>query len=180
MKQFWGKLLVTLALFGPTALAAANAPHAVLQVKRGLWRFGDTTRVAGDTVFPDTMKTPPGDRAQRLADLRRMLSQPSGERECLTQASIEQRIFNAGKSCKLTIVSNTPRLLEVLTECHVKIGSFTQDTTQRLVMSSPTSVTMSTHSVSRQGGKTMTVDSTAVGHLVSAACGNVHMIEQIP
>ena len=180
MKQLQSALIVPLALIWSVALTSASAPHLLLQVKHGLWMFGDITKVTGDTVFPDTMKTLPGDRAQRLAEVRGMLSQPSRERECLTQASLEQRIFNAGENCKQTIVSNTPRLFERLTECQSKIGSFTQDTRQRLVISSSTNMTMSTHSVSTQRGKTMVVDAVETGHLANLNCGNVHTIEQLP
>lgn len=62
----------------------------------------------------------------------------------------------------------------------IPIGSFTQNTKETLLMSRQASVTKSIHSVSLQAGKTMTVESTERGHLVSADCGNVHTIEQLP
>jgi hypothetical protein len=135
--------------------------------------------VAGDTVFPDAVlaTVPPAQRAQHLAELRQMISQPSRERECITQAIFEQRLFGIEPSCKRIVATNTPSRLEVLTECRGDSGSVKQSKASKIVAGSSTNVISSFRAVSTQGVKTMTVDSVEIGRWVSSNCGNVHGIQ---
>jgi hypothetical protein len=176
-------------LAAATALAAARISpspsppklHAALQIKPGLWEFNDRAKVAGDTVFRDALVAgiPAAQRAQHLAELRQMISQPSRERECINQTTFEQRLFGIEASCKRTIASNTAGRFELVTECRGESGGVKQYKTARILATSPTSVTTSFHAVSTQASKTMTVDSVENGHWVGSNCGNVHGIEQL-
>ena len=169
-----------------TALLTAAAPppakvHAALHIKPGLWEFEDRARVTGDSVFADALVAgiPPAQRAQHLAQLRQMIAQPGRERECISQATFEQRVFLTETGCKRTIVSNTAKRLEVVTQCRAQDGALTQIKNGRVLATSPTSAMTSFHAVSTRGRKTMTVDSLETGHWVSASCGNVHGIQQL-
>jgi hypothetical protein len=183
-----GLLLVAL-LAATAAIAAANPQpsassgrlHSALQIKPGLWQFDDSAKVAGEAVFPDAVLAgvPEGQRAQHLAELRQMISRPSRERECITQAIFEQRLFAIETSCKRTVQSNTPARLEIQTECEDVSGSLKQHKTAQILATSSTSVTTSFHAVNSRAGKSMTIDSVENGHWLSSNCGNVHGIEQL-
>lgn len=159
--------------------APAPNPHVLLQIKAGLWEFNDSTKVAGDTVFPEAMLAgvPAAQRTQRLAQLRQMIAQPGRERECITQAAFEKRLFGLETGCKRTIVSNTPARIEIVTECEGESAGLRQDKKAKILATSPTAATMSFHAVSTQNGKTMTVDSVQNGRWLSSSCGNVHVIQ---
>jgi hypothetical protein len=165
-----------------TALVSAappEKPRVLLQIKPGLWEFDESTKVAGDSVFPDAMLAgvPAAQQARRLAQLRQMIAQPGRERECITQAVFEQRLFGIEAGCKRTVVSNTSGRIEIASECHGESGGLTQDKKAKILATSPTVATMSFHAVSTQNGKTMTVDSVQNGRWVSSSCGNVHGIQ---
>ena len=172
------------ALIAGSALAAAplissgNA-HSALHIKPGLWEFNDTSKVVGDTVFPDAVvaRVPEAQRAQHLAELRQMVSQPSRERECITQATFEQRVFGTESSCKRTISSNTAGRLQVDIECRNESGGLRQSKAAKILATSGVSVITSFHAVSTRAGKTMTVDSVENGHWIASNCGNVHGIQ---
>jgi hypothetical protein len=161
---------------------AAAKPHLLLQIKPGLWQFDTRASVSGDTVVPDALlaSIPPGQRAQHLAELRRMLSQPSRERECISKAAFERRLFTLGNGCNQTIASNTATRIEVLTKCHAASGDFMEDSTSRLVASTPRSATTAMHAVSKSAGRTMIVNSVQSGRWISSDCGGVHGIEELP
>jgi hypothetical protein len=171
------------------ALAATDARpakpavkmHSALQIKPGLWEFYDTARVTGDTVFPDAVlaRVPAAQRARRLAELRQMISQPSRERECISQATFEQRVFGIQTGCSRTVASNRPGRLEIVTKCRDGSGGFEQSKSGKILATSGTSVTTSFHAVSSQAGKTMTVDSLERGQWVGSSCGNIHGIQQL-
>ena len=180
--------IVIAALAAGGALAASNsfpakpAPklHSALQIKPGLWEFYDAARVAGDTVFPDAVLAgvPAAQRARHLAELRQMIAQPSRERECISQATFEQRVFSLETGCSRTVASNTAGKLEIATECRGGSGTFEQYKGGKVLATSGTSVITSFHAVSTQGGKTMTVDSLERGHWVASSCGNISGIQQ--
>ena len=179
-----GAFAIFAALIAGGALVAATPPfsgktHSILHIKAGLWEFRDTSKVVGDTVFADAVvaRIPEGQRAQHLAELRRMISQPSRERECINQAIFEQRVFGAETGCKRAIMSNTADRLEVGIECQDESGALKQSKVAKILATSPVSVTTSFHAVSTRAGKTMTVDSVEYGHLISSNCGNVHGIQ---
>lgn len=177
-------IAVVAAAVGSSVVSApvpAVKLHSALQIKSGLWEFSDSATIAGDTVFPDAMLAgvPAGQRAERLAELRRMMSQPTRERECVSQAVFEQRLFSIGSGCRQTIGENTPGRLELLSECQSATGDFRQNSTSRVVASTSTAVTASMHAVSAQAGRTMTVDRIQNGHWISSSCGSVHGIQQL-
>lgn len=159
--------------------APAPNPHVLLQVKPGLWEFDDTATVSGDSVFPDAVLAgvPGSQRARRLAQLRQMIAQPGKERECITEAAFEQRLFGIETGCSRTIVSNNASRIEIVTECRAESGGLGQYKKARVLASSPASATMSFHAASTRNGKTMTVDSVENGHWVTSNCGNVHGIQ---
>src|SRR5579872_5615178 len=66
--------------------SSAGTLHAVLQIKPGLWEFNDISKVTGDTVISDAMlaRIPAAQQAEYLAETRKMMAQPSRERECIT------------------------------------------------------------------------------------------------
>jgi hypothetical protein len=175
-------------LIGGTGLAAADkasspptgAMHAKSQIKPGLWEFGDSAKVTGDTVFPDAVldQVPAAQRSQHLAALRQMISQPSRKRECITQAVFEQRLFGIETGCQRALVSNAAGRLEVLTQCHGAAGGLTQSKTMPILATSATGVPTAFQAVSTRAGKAMTVDSVEHGQRVSANCGDVHAIQQ--
>ena len=184
-----GGFIMVSALVGGGALAAADTlplqpalkMHSELRIKPGLWEFSDTAKVAGDTVFPDAVvaRVPAAQRAQHLAELRRMISQPSKERECINQAIFEQRIFGIETSCKRTIVSNTAGRLEIGTECRSESGGLKQYKIAKVLATSAASVISSFHAVSTRAGKTMTVDSVENGRWIGSNCGSVRGIQQL-
>ena len=106
-----------------------------------------------------------------------MLSRPSRERECLTQAVFEQRLSGIGTGCTRTVVSNTSSRLEISTQCHGAVGALTQSTTTHILATSATSATTLFHAVSTRAGHTMTTDSVERGRWISSNCGNVHGIQ---
>ena len=176
-------VLASVVIAVGSAVGSVPAPnsklHSVLQIRPGLWEFISTANVSGDTVFPETLlaRVPAGHRAGHLAELRRMMSQPSRERECISQAVFERQLFTAGSGCKQAAGPNTVSRLEVVTECQSQSGAFKQRSTSKAVASSPTAVTTSMHAVSMQSGKTMIVDSVQRGRWIGASCGNVRGIE---
>jgi hypothetical protein len=175
-------LLGLIAIMAMTAPAlCAGTAHIALQFKPGLWEFIETPKVTGDTVISDAMtaKMPPGQRAQFLAETRKMMAQPQTVRECMTQAKFDQRLFAAARpGCTQTIVSNIASRIEVQTKCR---GPGTQQgTDRRVVASSAINVTSAMHAVVAQHGKTMTVDTIETGRWLSAGCGGVKDIEVMP
>ena len=180
------RIAYPLVLSAAAAAVAAASPspaklHAAMHIKPGLWEFDDQAKVTGDSVFADALVAgvPPAQRAQHLAQLRQMIAQPGRERECMSQATFEQRVFLTETGCKRTVVSNAANRLDVVTQCRAQDGGLTQIKNGRVLATSPTSAIMSFHSVSTRGGKTMTVDSLENGRWVSASCGNVHGIQQL-
>ena len=181
--------LFVIAVVIAPALGAGNTPssplagnsHAVLQIKPGLWEFNDIANVTGDTVISDAMLAtiPAAQRAQYLAETRKMMAQPSRERECITQATFEQRLSSIESGCTQTVVSNTANRIEVLTECRAESGGIKEYNRSKLVAPNPLSVTTSLHAVVTRQGKTMTVNSTQSGHWLSSNCGNVKGIQQL-
>jgi hypothetical protein len=172
-------LVAVMAMAAPALCAGTG--HIALQFKPGLWEFIETPKVAGDTVISDAMmmKIPPGQRAQFLAETRKMMAQPQTVRECMTQAKFDQRLFPAARSgCTQTIVSNTTGRIEVQTKCR-DAGS-QQGTDRTVVASSATNVTSAMHAVVAQHGKTMTVDTSETGRWLSADCGGVKDIQVMP
>jgi hypothetical protein len=182
-------LLVLPAVLAATAIAAGNgspAPqsskiHSALRIRAGLWEFNDRVKVTGDTVLPDAVLAgvAPAQRAGRLAELRRMIAQPSRERECMSQASFERRLFGIETSCKHIVASNSASRIEVLTQCRGKSGGLEHSKDARILAASPSAITMSFHAASTRNGKTMIVDSLENGHWVGLSCGNVPDIEQL-
>lgn len=184
-------LVATIALVGILPVGARSGPtapgarpiHVALQIRPGLWEYADTPKVTGDAIFPDAMlaRVPPAQRAQFLAETRREVARPHKARECMTQPKFEQRVSLNFTGCARTIVSNTPRALEIRNVCRSETQGIRQDTLQKILVSSPTAVTIATHAISTRGGKTMTIDSTDVGRWISTACplkGDV--IQQLP
>lgn len=109
-----------------------------------------------------------------------MIAQPSRERECISQRVFEQRLFGIETGCKRTIVANNSSRFEIESECHGQSGGVTQTKTARILAASPNGVTTSFHAVSTEGGKTMSVDSIEDGRWISANCGNMHGVQQLP
>ena len=150
----------------------------MLQIKPGLWEFDDIPNVTGDTVISDAMLAtiPAAQRAQYLAETRKMMAQPSRERECITQATFEQRLSSIGSGCTQTVVSNTASRIEVLTDCQAESSGIKQYNCRKLVAPNAISVLTSIHAVVTRQGKTMTVNSTQSGRWLSSNCGNVKAI----
>jgi len=165
------------AVWPSTFLSAAKAQSA-LHIKPGLWEFNSTGKVLGDTVFRDALLegVPPAQRAQHLAWLRQQISQPSKERECLSQASFERQISSVGSACKHTLISNTTGRFEVLKQCVVEDHGWKDMSTSSTVIT-PTTFTTSEHGVSTKAGKTMTRDTVQTGRWISSSCGDVHGIQ---
>ena len=161
--------------------AWAGAPHAALQIKPGLWEFVDTPKVTGDTVVPEAAlkDVPAAQRAQHLADLRRMLAQSQRVRECLTQAKFERQAFTAGQGCSQSLVANTASRLKLRTVCRNEQGGMKSSTDQRITATSTTAVN-TTHAMNAYHGKTMVVDSTENGRWLAADCGGVKDIQIMP
>jgi hypothetical protein len=186
-KQMCFGLVAIAVMAGPSLSADKGAPpaavHAALKLKPGLWEFANTPKVTGDTVISDAMtaKMPPAERAQFLADTRRMISQPQKVRECMTGAKFDQRLFSSAASdCTVTVVSNTASRIEVDTRCRGAGAGIQQDTDNRVAASSPISVTSAMHAVVSQHGKIMTVDTTDNGRWLTADCGGVKDIQLLP
>lgn len=184
----WLAIMLERTLFGLVAIVAVAVPalcastaHSALQFKPGLWEFIETPKVTGDTVISEAMmaKVPAAQRAQFLAETRKMMAQSQRVRECMTQAKFDQRLFSAARSdCTQITVSNAASRIEVQTKCR---GAGIQQATDRTVAaSSPISVTSSMHAVIAQGGKTMTVNSIENGRWLSADCGGVRDIQVMP
>jgi hypothetical protein len=181
-------MLVAAAAVATALTAADSAPvqsfanmHSALRIKPGLWEFNDRVKVTGDTVLPDASVAglSPAQRVRRLAEVRQMIAQPSRERECMSQASFERRLFGIDTSCKHIIASNSASRIEILFQCRGESGGLKQSKESRILAASPTAITMSFHAVNARNGKAMTVDSLETGHWVGLSCGNVHGIEQL-
>ena len=162
---------------------AALPMQAALQIKPGLWEFIDTPKVTGDTVISDAMmaNTPAAQRAQFLAETRKIMAQPQTVRECMTQAKFDERLFSDARSdCTVSVISNTASMIAVHTVCRGESGGIRQDTDHNVVASSPASVASSMHAVVMREGKTMTVDTTEKGRWLSTDCGGVKDIQVMP
>lgn len=172
-------------ILGSGGSSQAQSPGArptAFHIRPGLWEFHDTPKVSGDTVMPEMMlaKIPVSQRAHYLVEMRNMLSQPSTERECLSQSSFEQRLFSLADGCTRRVTSNSPSRMKVVTECRAKDGGTTQDNIRQVLASSPENVTTSFHAVTAREGKIMVVDSIEIGHWLASDCGKVHGIVQLP
>jgi len=181
--------VLAIAIMNAQAIRADNssksspppALHALLQIKPGLWEFSETPKVTGATVISDAMlaRIPPAERGQYLTQTRKMLGEPSKERECVTQATFDQRVFFAASDCTKTVVANTASRIEVVIECRAERGGLKQYNTRRLVASEPTSVMNSIHSVVTRQRETMTIDNIENGRWLSSNCGEVKGIEVV-
>jgi hypothetical protein len=173
-------LAVVVAVAGP-ALGAGNL-RVTLQIKPGLWQYNDTTRVTGDTIIAEAMlaHVPPAQRAQFIADMRKQLTSPQRERECMTQPKFEQRISTTFGTCTRKMASNTIGKLDVQSVCHSEGSGMKEDTTQRIVVSNGDGATITTHAVTTRGGKSMTIDATETGRWISTACNLGDVIQQLP
>jgi hypothetical protein len=172
--------LVAIVIMAVPALGADTLLSA-LRFRLGLWEFIDTPKVTGDTVISEAMtaKMSAAQRAQFLAETRKMMAQPQRERECMTQAKFDQRLFHAARSdCTQIAVSNTASRIELQTKC--RGAGIQQETDCSVVASSPISVTSSMHAVVAQHRKTMTVNSIENGRWLSADCGGVRDIQVMP
>ena len=171
-------LATALVAASASNLLAAGPLHSALHIRPGLWEFNSSGKVIGDTVFRDALLAgvPEAQRAQHLAWLRQQISQPSKERECLSEAGFERQISSLGTGCKQSVVSNTGSRFEVLTQCVAEDHGWKDVTSSRTVATATTSTT-SEHGVSSKAGKTMTRDTVESGHWISSSCGNIHGIQ---
>lgn len=152
-------------------LIAADKPHVALQVKPGLWEFETKPRVSGDTVIANAIsaRLPAAQLPAYLAETRRMLAQPSKQRECINQTRFEQQLLSVGSGCKQTLAVNNLARLEIVQECRSESFGASQSSISKTA-SGPVSVTTSSHSVAKRQGKTMIVDSVQTGRWVGPTC----------
>jgi hypothetical protein len=169
---FVAAIAATIAVGGGQRLIAADRAHVALKIKPGLWEFETKPRVSGDTVIANAIseRLPAAELPAYLAETRRMMGQPSRQRECIDQARFELQLLSAGSGCKQILAVNNPARLEIVQECQSHAFGASQSSSSKTVASSPVSVTTSLHSVAKRQGKTMIVDSVQTGHWVGANC----------
>lgn len=162
----------TLAASSGQPGVAGSKPHVLLQIKPGLWEFDTQPRVSGDTVIANAIsaRMPAAQLPSYLAETRKMLEQPSKQRECINQSRFEQQIFSLGAGCTQTFVANTTTMVQVSKQCRSNAYGASQNSISKTVLSSPRSVRTSLHAVTSRQGKTMTVESLETGHWVGANC----------
>lgn len=162
----------TLAATNGQRLEAAGKPRLVLQIKPGLWEFDSKPKVSGDTVIANAISTrlPPAQLPPYLAETRKMLGEPSKQRECIDQARFEQQLFTLGTGCTQTLVANSATLMQVERLCRSNAYGASQYSSSKTVVSSPTIITTSLHAVTKRQGRTMDVDSVETGRWLGANC----------
>jgi hypothetical protein len=166
--------LGAVALLAGAALLHAQVINVALNVKLGLWEMTSTSEIATPGV--DTSKMPPELRARLEAAMKAggTPSAPLVRRDCLTKEKLEKYAFQDPQandsSCKRTIVTNTPALLEMHVECgggRKMTGDF------RVEVVAPDTVRMTTKMAGGAGPQATNINGTTNGRWVSAACGDV-------
>lgn len=151
---------------------AAGKSQVLLRIKPGLWEFETKPTVSGDTVIANAIsaRLPPAQLPAYLAETRRMMGEPSKQRECINQARFEQQLLTSGSGCKQILAVNNPSRLEVVQACQSDAFGASQSSSSKTVVSSPVNVMTSSHAVAKRQGKTMVVDSIQTGRWIGANC----------
>lgn len=152
---------------------AAGRSQVLMRIKPGLWEFETKPKVSGDTVIANAIsaRLPPAQLPAYLAETRRMLAEPSKQRECINQARFEQQLLTIGSGCTQILTVNNPSRLEVVQSCQSDAFGASQSSSNKTVVT-PVSVMTSSHSVARRQGKTMVVDSVQTGRWIGANCAS--------
>lgn len=168
--------LGALVLVAGGALLHAQVINAALNVKLGLWEMTSTSETSGMPPV-DTSKMTPEVRARIEAAMKARGGSPSApivRRDCLTKEKLANAAFQDPQandsSCKRTIVTNTPALLEMHIECaspRKVTGDFRVD-----VLASD-NVKVTSKMAAGEGAQVMNVNGTMNGRWLSAACGDV-------
>ena len=162
--------------------AATGKQRLLFQLKPGLWEFSVIPRVSGDTIMPQSMlaRIPAAQRAQSMLEFRKSISEATRERECISQAKFESRLFSPEGGCTTKVNTNSPNRLAVQTECRAESGDTKQYTVRKVLASDPADVITAFHAITSQGNKAMTIDSVSRGHWIGANCGNLQGIPEYP
>jgi hypothetical protein len=168
--------LGALVLVAGAALLHAQVINVALNVKLGLWEMTSTSETSGMPPI-DTSKMTPEVRARIEAAMKARGGTPSSptvRRDCLTKEKLADAAFQDpranGSSCKRTIVTNTPALMEMHIECaspRAMTGDF------RVEVLASDNVKVTTKMVAGEGAQVMNINGTTNGKWVSAACGDV-------
>jgi hypothetical protein len=168
--------LGALVLVAGAALLHAQVINAALNVKLGLWELTSTSETSGMPPI-DTSKMTPEVRARIEAAMKARGGTPSSpivRRDCLTKEKLANYAFQDPQandsSCKRTIVTNTPTLMEMHIEC-ASARKMTGDF--RVEVLAPDTVKMTTKMAAGEGAQVMNINGTMNGKWVSAACGDV-------
>lgn len=165
-------VVATIAVVGGERGIAAGRPQVLIRIKPGLWEFETKPKVSGDTVIANAIsaRLPPAQLPAYLAETRRMMAEPSKQRECINQARFEQQLLTSGSGCEQILAVNNSSRLEIVQACQSDAFGASQSSSSKTVVSSPVSVMTSSHSVARRQGKTMVVDSVQTGRWIGPNC----------
>jgi hypothetical protein len=168
--------LGALLLVAGGALLHAQVINVALNVKLGLWEMTSTSETSGMPPI-DTSQMTPEVRARIEAAMKARGGSPSSpivRRDCLTKEKLAKAAFQDPRandsSCKQTIVTNTPALMEMHIECaspRKMAGDF------RVEVLASDNVKVTTKMVAGEGAQVMNINGTTSGKWVSATCGDV-------
>jgi uncharacterized protein DUF3617 len=155
------------------AVAPVSAEAPALNVRTGLWEM--TVQLGAPPPLPKGAleRLPPGQRAQMEAMLG-AITQPHTMKTCLTKEKLSRGALEQDESnrpCKRTVVSNSPKALDLKVECTFEEG--TKSTSLHFEAPTPEMLTGTSviARMTREGPETTT--GTFQGKWVGPACGSV-------
>lgn len=154
---------------------------ATLDVKTGLWEMTSVGESSGRPPIPAEAlaKLTPEQRAkveQQMAASMAAANQPHVRKECITQKALERGLNFADRpNCKSTVLSSTPRMLDVAMECsgaQQMKGKFHFEAPNRETIAGDTNMVMT------DGTNAMTMKFKINGKWQGSDCGNVKPTEE--
>jgi len=168
-------LLITFALS-----ICSLAQNPTLDVKTGLWETTITMQASGmpamPNIPPDALaRMTPDQQAKVKAMMSGMSGQPTTVRNCITKEKLAKgfRPDSAGdhSNCKQNVVSTSPTAMDMTVSCteeHGNVnGTFHMEAVGHDAMSG------SSHIVSVNNGRTITMDGRIQGKYLGPDCGDV-------
>lgn len=162
------------AFFCASAIFAAHASAAPLNVKLGLWESTLTTKMSGALPF-DTSNLSPAQRAQIQAVLQARGAGTHKYRSCLTEKQREEDPAaeppEPGESCKTKVISQSSKHWKGTRVCTRNGRRREFDIDMRALSRVRAKGTIRV--VFSEGGQTMTANSKMSSRWLSSSCGDV-------
>lgn len=149
-----------------------------LNVKVGLWEITVTHSMSGmpaaPNIAPDALAKMPPDQRARVEAMMKGTPSTDVRKECITKEKLEKHsaFSNNRGDCARTVISSTPRKLEVKFHCEEKQSS--SDGTFAMDALATDNVKGTMHMVTNTAnGHSMTMDFTINSKFLGAECGDV-------